>query len=475
MRHRIPSALALVAVLAVASPGAAQAPGPPPQDTLPQGPIPIPPPPDVNDPMLAPVPPAPQNIASWDEALAFVKARSTDLRIARLETDRAAAQSRIALAALLPSINGTTTATHNFITNQTVQIGSTGPGGTPTFTPISTPIENFATGGGSLVQPLVNVRLWYARGTALEAEKVTQLQLADAQRTISLNVANAIVGVVTAERIAELNRIGFRSALERLDLTRRKRALGAANGLDVVRAQQDVESARATLVTGDESLRQAREALGLALGIPHQVGVPKGIKIDGLEAEALRSCKPAPSLDDRPDVAAARQNVYIAHRNINDVWYQFLPTVNAQSAVATTTINTGAAPNTTWNIQAVLSVPLWDGGARYGNLRDTRAQESEAQMRLEALRRSAAVQIEQARRNVEVSETSQKVAEDARALAAETDRLTQVGYAAGQGTSLELVTAAAALRQADINLALKQFALVQARILAVLSLATCPW
>jgi outer membrane protein TolC len=420
--------------------------------------------------MLAPMPPAAQNIATWDEALAFVKSRSTDLRIAQLETERAAAQSRIALAALLPSINGTVTASHNFITNQTVQFGTNG-----LLTPISTPIENSVNGGGTLVQPLVNVRAWYAHGTALEAEKVSALNLADVQRTISLNVANSIVAVVTAERVAELNRVGFRSALERLDLAQRKRSLGAATGLDVVRAQQDVESARATLVTGDESLRQAREALGLALGIPHQVGVPKGIKIDGFEAEALRSCRPAPSIEDRPDIAAARQKVYVAHRGVNDVWYQFLPTLNAQSGVATTSVNTGAAPNTTWNIQAVLSIPLWDGGARYGNLRDTRAQETEAQMNLEALRRSVTVQVEQARRNVEVTEQSRKVAADSQALAAETDRLVRTGYAAGQGTSLDLVLAAAALRQADITLALKEFDLVKARILLILSLATCPW
>jgi hypothetical protein len=45
----------------------------------------------------------------------------------------------------------------------------------------------------------------------------------------------------------------------------------------------------------------------------------------------------------------------------------------------------------------------------------------------------------------------------------------------GQGTSLELVIAAAALREADITLALRDFDLVKARILAILSLANCPW
>jgi outer membrane protein TolC len=449
--------------------------------------------------MLAAMAPAPQNISAWKDALALVKARSTDLRIALLEVERAEAQSRIALASLLPTINGNVTGTHNILreTTQSPQLvfipvtsvlppGTPLPGSIPPDTIVTggsaanasastAPIANLATGSLTVIQPLVNVRAWHAYDTAREAEKVARLSLEDVQRNIALGVANAIVGVVTAERIAELNRVGFRSALERLDLTRRKRILGAANGLDVVRAQQDVESARATLVTGDEALRQAREALGLALGTPHQIGVSKGINLDGLEQEALRSCKATSSLEQRSDIAAARQRVHVASRNYDNVKLQFLPVLNAQSALATTTAPTAPLPTTTWNIQAILTIPLWEGGARYGQLRDTRAQEYEAEMNLEALRRTASVQLEQARRNVDVTEQSRKVAADARALSAETDRLVRTGYMEGQGTSLELVTAAAQLRQAEINLALKEFDVVRARVLAVLSLATCPW
>ena len=82
------------------------------------------------------------------------------------------------------------------------------------------------------------------------------------KRTLLLSVANQMVSVVTAERAAEINRVGLRVALEQLALSSAKRSLGAANGLDVIRAQQNAANARATLVTGDEALREAREALG---------------------------------------------------------------------------------------------------------------------------------------------------------------------------------------------------------------------
>lgn len=470
--------VALLVLIAVASTTTALAqpvptapPLPPPLASASSQPITIPPPPTVNDPMLAPVPPAKRTISTWEEALGYVRSRSTDLRIAYAEVARAEAQTRSALALYLPQLNGTAFATHQLITNV-----NPNPGLTATFGGADrTPIPNTVTGNIQLVQPIVNIANWDQRYIARMNEDAQRLSVDDVKRNLALSLANALVGVVTAERVAELNRVGFRQSLERLDLATRKKNLGAANGLDVVRAQQDVETARGVLVTGDESLRQSREALGLALGFPEQVGVARDVNINGLERSAMRICQVADSVDTRPDVAAARKRLDVAKRNIDNIYYQFAPTLNAQSTLSTTTANVGPSPNTTWNIVAVLSVPFWDGGARYGALRQARALSYEAEQNLESLRRTAIVQIEQARRGVEVAEASRKVAADARALAAETDRLTQVAYREGQGTSLELVIAAAALRQAEITLALREFDVVKARVLAVLALATCPW
>ncbi len=447
-----------------AAPAAAPVTGTPPQGQLPTAPT-------IDDPMLAPPPRAKTEVANWEDALKYVRARSTDLRIAVQQVVRAEAQSRVALAGALTTVTGQGIYTHNLITNTSAQVSGFGPSG-PILRPVEVPFGDFLTGNISLIQPVIAPRAWYAIGTADRAVDVAKLTVDDAKRTIALAVSNAIVGVITAERVAELNRIGLRNALTRLELTQRKAALGGGTGLDVVRARQDVEAARATLVAGDESLRQAR---GLALGVPEQVGVPTSVDLNGLEASARAACRPAPSIDDRPDIAALRGRVELAHRARNDVKYQFSPTVDLRSNVATTTANTGLAPNTTWNVQAVLSVPIWEGGARYGNLRDTEAQEAIAQQNLEAGRRNATIQIVQAQRGVTVADERRRVAASARDLAAENDRLTRAAYLEGRGTSLELVAAAQALREAEIQLALRDFDLVRARVLAVLALATCPW
>jgi len=434
----------------------------------------LPPAPDVNDPMLTPPARPKVEVSTWEEALHHVRARSTDLRIAAQDIERAEAASRIALAGALTQVTANGVYTHNIITNEIATLVRNPDGGVTPRT-INTPFPDFVTGGISAVQPVFALRQWYAIGTASRNEKVAQLTLEDAKRTIALNVANAIVAVVTAERVAELNRVGLRNALARSELAARKTQLGSGTGLDVIRARQDVETARATLVAGDESLRQARESFGLALGIPEQVGVPPNVDLNGLETSARGSCKQAKDLNERADIAALHGRVEVAHRLVNDVKYQFSPTVDVRSGMNTTSIVVPNAPNTTWNIQAVLTVPIWDGGARYGNLRDTKAQEVQAENRLEAARRQAQIQVTQAHRAVSVAEDRRKVAVATRDLAIENDRLTRTSYLEGRGTSLELITAAQALREAEIQLAVRDFDLVRARVAAVLALAICPW
>jgi outer membrane protein TolC len=439
-------------------------------------PIAVPEPPAVDDPMLAPVPSPKRTLASWEDAIAYLRLRSTDLKIALDQVLQAEALTRIALAQYLPSINANNAGggvyTHQIITHLSGSGGQVV--GTGLVLSSRVPIPD--TFGGSVVlqQALVNVAEFDQISIDELSEDAARLSVDAEKRTLALSVANQIVAVVTAEREAEINRIGLRVALEQLEITNRKEALGAANGLDVVRARQNAANARAALVSGDESLREAREALGLALGIAEETGVAPSLDIDGLAASSMNSCHVVGRLDDRADIAAATLQVEVAKRNLRNVWFTFLPTVSAQSTISASSPSPGY-PNPTWNIQGILEVPIWDGGTRYGNLRNARAAEDIAAQQLESLRKTALIQIQQAERQLVVAQESDRVAREQRDLAAQNDTMTQTAYMAGQGTSLELVTASEAHRQAEINLALQDFGVVKARVLALLALATCPW
>jgi multidrug efflux system outer membrane protein len=456
---------------------AVQAPLGPPAGSPAAAPVTVPPPPDVTDALLAPVPAPRRVLRSWKEAVELLRSRSTDLRIAVDQVLQAEAQTRIALAQYLPLITGTAGYTHQILTNPSVNSGlggiSLGTNGLVSSSRVPNP--NSFTGGIQLSQDIINFPEFDQISVDELSEDASRLSVDDEKRTLALSVANQIVAVVTAERDAEINRVGLRVALEQAEITNRKRALGAANGLDVVRAQQNAANARATLVTGDESLREAREALGLALGVSEETGVSPDVDVSGLALDAASSCRVVASVDDRSDVAAARVRLDVAKRTLRNIWYTFLPTLTAQSTVGAASPVSLDVPNPTWSIQGILQVPIWDGGTRYGNLRNARAAEDIASQQLEALRRQAIIQVEQAQRQLVVAQGSALVAKDQRDLAAQNDQMTQLAYATGQGTSLELVTASEAHRQAELNFALAEFNVVKARLLAQLALATCPW
>src|SRR5580693_2305689 len=326
--------LTIALTLLASAPGVAHAqPSPSQTPTAGASPIAMPPPPPVSDPMLAPAPAPKRVLSSWQEGVAYLRARSTDLRIAVDEVLQAEAATRIALAQYLPWINannaGGATYSHQIITRAVANGIGLSTSGLVTTTRV--PIPNTYSGSLVLQQAVINVPAFDQISIDELGEDSSRLSVDAEKRTLVLSVANQIVAVVTAEREAEINRVGLRVALEQAEITRRKQALGAANGLDVVRADQNAANARATLVTGDESLREAREALGLALGVPEETGVAPDVNIDGLAQSAMATCRVVHDVDERPDIASARASLEVAKRNLRNVYYQFLPTLNAQS------------------------------------------------------------------------------------------------------------------------------------------------
>jgi outer membrane protein TolC len=337
------------------------------------------------------------------------------------------------------------------------------------------PVPNVLNASVSLSQDIVNASEYDQIWINKLSERAAGQTVEDTKRTLELSLATQIVSVVTAERSAELNRVGLRVALEQSELTRRKAADGAATELDVVRARQNAANARAALVAGDEVLRQAREALGLILGFPEETGVAPELRIDGFAEDALASCRTVETVDQRPDIAAARTTLEVAKRNLRNVWYTFLPTLTGQASLGGTSVPPEGYPNPTFSVTAVLSVPLWDGGTRMGSLKSARALEDVALQNLDAAKRAAIIQVEQAQRGIEVAEVSARVAREQRDLAARNDTMTQTAWMHGQGTSVDLVTASEAHRQAELSLVLADFNAVKARLAATLALATCPW
>jgi outer membrane protein TolC len=455
----------LIAVLATA-PALAQ------QDPLLSAPPPFQP--QVDDPLLVPAPPAPKLVGSWEEALGLARERSTDLRIAEANVERAEGRWRQALSTLLPNARASAGVAYDIL-NPGSSVGLTGTPVTVPATAARQPTVPLASATVSLTQSVVDVGAWRGLSSARSAQGSAEANLQDIQRRLTLGLARTLVATVAAERAAEINRVGLRRALERAALAQRSFELGAGTQLDVVRVRQDVEVARQSLIAGDEQLHRAREALGLSLGLPQEVGVNPSFNLQGLVEQTRATCAPLKALTERPDVESARTQLESARASRRQASAGYLPTIGINSTAYGYTTEPAPGRVATWSIAAVLSVPLWEGGLRGGLVRERTGIEQQAAETLERTQRDATVEVTRARRNVGVSESLVKTASDARELAAKTDQLTRRAFEVGRGSSLELVQSGAALRQAELSLALREFELVQARLDAFLTEARCDW
>lgn len=438
----------------------------------------------MNDALLAPVPAAANVLANWPEVLKLVTSRSTDIRIADQEIARAEALRRQALSQALPNVTGRASVEHNFLRSDQTQTNVVRDFDTfhaikdanGSYVTEKTTIEvpkTVASIGVTVAQPILAVQVWSSIKTASFGIDAARYQADDRRRVILAAVADAIVSVVTTERVSEINRVGLKSALERLELTQRRFRLGSGTRLDVVRAEQDVTLARSQLVSGDASVLQAREALGAALGSSQAYGVQPSISINEIEQTMRGTCSPG-TPDQRADVLAARTQVQIAERKITDTRYGYLPTAQVSSTLSYSSEAIGG-DHVSWSIQGVLSIPIWDGGEREAEIKLAKVNADQSKERLEAATRSAELDVTQSMRAVAVAEQARALSEQARDLARETAKLSQIAFEVGSGTSFDLVDSGRRQREAELDLAVREFELIKAKLSALLATASCKY
>jgi multidrug efflux system outer membrane protein len=436
--------------------------------------------PNIEDPMLVPPPPPGHVLQSWQEALGLVRSRSVPYRTALAQIDVARARSREVLAAALPILSSTafnTLARYELLRGQVREVaGFTGTGGNtqPIYRNRNVPDPAVTLQAGlTLVVPLFAPKAWYDRGTAERAVDYAALNSKEAERQVISGIADTIVGAVSAERLADVSRESLRAALSTLDLNRRRSALGASSSLDVLRAEGEVQTARAQVVTTNEVLLRSRENLGLALGFSDGWGVNPDVRLDALAADARQTCRSETDIAKRSDVRAAQANLGLVERQKGSADWAFWPTVSATSVLQTQNYPASNNEHVSWTVGGNFVWTLYDGGYRYGLKDEAEANARVAREQLNDTRRRAELEVTQAFRAVTVAETNLTVSAKGRDVAAETARLARIGFINGSGTAFDLVDTASRLRLAEIDLTVKQFELLRAKVAALLALASC--
>jgi outer membrane protein, heavy metal efflux system len=149
---------------------------------------------------------------------------------------------------------------------------------------------------------------------ARDATAVTRAQVADAERTLSFNVAQLFINVLQAESTLQFAADALKSYQETVNISRQRYQAGDISEgdflkirLQLLQFQTDVSSARLAKVQALQSLRQliGYDAIPAAYDVAGDLAYqPLKLNLDDLKAAALRS---------RPDLLAAQKGVDAAH------------------------------------------------------------------------------------------------------------------------------------------------------------------
>jgi outer membrane protein len=386
--------------------------------------------------------------------------RNASIHIALQEISRAHGIMREVRAAALPNLSANGVYTRLDADRTTVATTIDAAGNTVDTTRVLQP-RNSWIGNVQLVVPLVAPQRWVQWEHASEQVDVARLSVEDVRRQIAISTARFYVAVLSQHRLVDANQRAADNARDHLEDAKARLSAGTGNRLDLVRASQELATSESQVQAALTGLIRTQEALGILIGGDAPIDSTDDMQFPPLPA-------PAEAVEDaeqrRADIQAQRKRVEAAQHVVRDSYADFLPFLTAVAQPFASSYASLTSPTTGWQAQLVLTLPLYDGGFRYGAIEQRRAERDEAGEALDAALRQARSDVRSGFEAMERADSSLQQAREASRLAAEALDITTLAYHAGATNDLEVVDAQRRARDAANAAAIAEDAARQARI-----------
>jgi outer membrane protein TolC len=393
-----------------------------------------------------------QEKLSMEEAVRRAVLRSVTSIVAAQEIVRAQGILQEDRALSLPTIglNGTYT---RFDRNRVLAPGTSTTGPTTSRDQLSA--------NAVVTVPLIAPQRWLLWSHAGDQVEVARLSAEDARRQVAVLTARLYLGVMAQHRLVQIDAQARDAAKAHLDDAHARYEVGSGNRLDEVRAGQELATDESALAQAQSSLVRAMEALGSLAGEEGPVDVQDQVMLPEPQSEE-RAMEDAQSL--RPDVRAQKERAEAARRVLRDSYADYLPLLQGVVQPFYQHPATTVTPETGWQASLVLSIPLFDGGARYGLRRERSAAYEESKAQLDGLLRQARSDVRTAFEAVRRADESVRSAREAARLAHEALDMTMLAYREGATNDLEVVDAQRRARDADTAALVSEDTARQARV-----------
>ncbi|ASY62813.1 Type I secretion outer membrane protein, TolC precursor [Sinorhizobium sojae CCBAU 05684] len=202
---------------------------------------------------------------------------------------------------------------------------------------------------------------------------------------ILLAAAQSYANIARDQRIVSIRRQNLAFLREQLNAADARLEVGEGTRTDVSQAQAELANAQSLLVAAVAQLKQSEAVYVQIVG-----AAPAGIRQPGPATKAMpRSLDQAVAtgLRENPQILAAQYAVDSAGFQVKSAEGTMLPGVVLQGAVTRNTGNTGG-DNTTASVTARLEVPIYQGGAEYGQIRQAKERLGQQRILVDSARAS---------------------------------------------------------------------------------------
>lgn len=247
--------------------------------------------------------------------------------------------------------------------------------------------------------------------------------------------------------------------IDSVKLTARRLEYGVATKLDVLQAQQTLDTANAQIPDLERQIAQEEDAISILLGNYPQ-DVPRGLSLvqQALPPEVPPGV-PSSIIERRPDIREAEQNLIAANAEIGVAKAQFFPQITltgsgggafGRSSAFSSFMSSQIA---TWSYGAEVSQPILTGGALRGNLKLAESEQKQALIAYRQTIQRAFGDVSDAliayEKLHEVRIRQQETVADLQ----ESVRLSKLRYQGGTTTYLEVLDGQRSLYAAELTLA----------------------
>ena len=389
--------------------------------------------------------PARPPAVTFEDAVQRATTRNPTYEVAFDEFRRAQALVEQSRASWLPTLNGNATYTH---LDTARQFGST----------IAAPQDSL-NANLLLTVPIIAPRAWVATARAKDNRGIAKSVLEDTRRQVALLAGRAYLTVIAQKRVLESSIQARDTARAHEKFSESRLAGGVGNRLDAVRAAQERASTETTVQNQTLAVSRAQEALGILLGEngpidAADVTLPAPPTLQAAFDEAQR----------RSDIVVSKDRVDSARKSVRDTYADYLPYLTGVAEPFYQTPATLTTPTTGWQVQLLFTLPIYDGGFRYGVKHERDAVYAEAKTNLDAILRQARSEVRIGFEAMQRSDEALAQARDAARFAQEALELSQLAYRAGATTNIEVVDAERRARDAAIEAAIAEDLARQARL-----------